>query len=158
MDNIVLKGVIDEDFVNYKDPSMTLMFPKCDFKCGEDMCQNCDLIDENDIIIPTDYLCERYISNDITSAIVCQGLEPMDSFMDLENFIDTIRTKYNCMDDIVIYTGYDKDEIIEQVDILSDYKNIIFKFGRYIPDQEPHMDDILGVELASDNQYAERVG
>jgi hypothetical protein len=32
--------------------------------------------------------------------------------------------------------------------------NIIVKFGRYRPNQEPHFDKVLGVELASDNQYA----
>lgn len=157
MDNIILKGIIDEDFVNYGVPSMTIMFPKCNFKCG-DVCQNKELDDEKDIIIPIDYLCERYINNNITSAIVCQGLEPMDSFDDLERFIDVLRTKHKCYDDIVIYTGYDKDEIIEQVDILSDYKNIIFKYGRYVPGQEPHYDNVLCVQLSSDNQYAERVG
>ena len=37
------------------------------------------------------------------------------------------------------------------------FKNIIIKYGRYIPDQEPHYDEVLGVNLASDNQYAERL-
>ena len=37
---MLLKGIIDEDFVNYKKCSMTLMFPYCTFKCGEDICQN----------------------------------------------------------------------------------------------------------------------
>jgi len=32
--------------------------------------------------------------------------------------------------------------------------NIIIKFGRFIPDQKSHMDETLGVELASPNQYA----
>jgi len=32
--------------------------------------------------------------------------------------------------------------------------NIIVKFGRYRPNQEKHYDKILGVFLASDNQYA----
>ena len=35
------------------------------------------------------------------------------------------------------------------------WENIIIKFGRYIPNQEKHYDDVLGIELASDNQYAE---
>lgn len=155
--SIVLKGVIDEDFVNYKVPSMTLMFPKCSFKCGEGACQNASLANEKDVIIQTDYLCERYINNSITSAVVCQGLEPFDSFIDLDNFINTLRTKYNCNDDVVIYTGYDLSEITEKVDILSDFKNIIIKFGRYIPDRPTHFDEVLGVNLSSDNQYAERV-
>lgn len=156
--SIVLKGIIDEDFVNYKIPSMTLMFPKCNFKCGEEACQNASLASAKDIIVPIDYLCERYINNKITGSVVCQGLEPMDSFNDLENFISTLRTRYKCLDDVVIYTGYDLSEITEKVDLLSDLKNIVLKFGRFMPDCTPHMDDVLGVMLASDNQYAERVG
>ena len=41
--------------------------------------------------------------------------------------------------------------------MLYDYKNIIIKYGRYIPNQTPHRDEVLGVNLASDNQYAERI-
>ena len=37
------------------------------------------------------------------------------------------------------------------------YKNIIIKFGRYIPNSENKYDEILGVTLASQNQYAKRV-
>ena len=42
-----IKGLIDEDFINYKKPSMYIAFPKCDFKCdyeaGCSVCQNSDL-------------------------------------------------------------------------------------------------------------------
>lgn len=41
--------------------------------------------------------------------------------------------------------------------VLSEYKNIVVKFGRYIPGQEKHYDEVLGVYLASDNQYAEKI-
>jgi hypothetical protein len=41
--------------------------------------------------------------------------------------------------------------------MLWDYKNIIIKYGRYIPNQTPHYDEVLGVYLASDNQYAVRI-
>ena len=37
------------------------------------------------------------------------------------------------------------------------YKNIIVKFGRYVPNQPAHYDEVLGVYLASDNQYAEQL-
>lgn len=162
MNNIILKGIIDEDFVNYKVPSMTLIFPKCSMKCNEgretNVCQNESLLYEKDIIVQTDYLCDRYVNNLITSAVVCQGLEPFDSFRDLDGFIDALRNKYNCNDDIVIYTGYEKEEISEMVDLLSDYGNIVVKYGRFIPERERRFDDELEVELASDNQYAERVG
>ena len=64
-------------------------------------------------------------------------------------------------DDFVIYTGYNKEEERPQVLIKfikeNQYKNIIIKYGRYIPDQTPHYDEVLGVNLASDNQYAERL-
>ena len=41
--------------------------------------------------------------------------------------------------------------------ILKKYSNIIIKFGRFIPNQKPHYDPVLGVELASDNQYGEKI-
>ena len=48
---------------------------------------------------------------------------------------------------------YHTDEIEE----LERCENIIVKYGRYIPDQEKHYDEVLGVYLASNNQYAERI-
>ena len=54
----------------------------------------------------------------------------------------------------MIYTGYYPEEILDDVLILSKFSNIIIKFGRYIPGQKPHFDEILGVELANDEQYA----
>ena len=35
--------------------------------------------------------------------------------------------------------------------------NIIIKFGRFIPNQQSHYDAVLGIKLASSNQYAERI-
>lgn len=154
---ITLKGIIDEDFVNYRVPSMTLEFPYCSFKCGESLCQNYALSGGENIKIDLDTLCARYMSNFITEAVVCQGLEPLDSFEELLEFIDVLRNKYHCADDVVIYTGYDKDEISEQIELLSGFENIVVKYGRYLPDQKPHLDEVLGVNLASDNQYAERL-
>ena len=57
----------------------------------------------------------------------------------------------------MIYTGYNREEIAEQIGTLAGEGNIIVKFGRFIPHQEPHTDPVLGVGLASDNQYAERI-
>ena len=57
----------------------------------------------------------------------------------------------------MIYTGYLKDEILEKIDQLRKFKNIIIKFGRYIPDSEKTFDETLGVHLPSDNQYAEKI-
>ena len=155
---IKLVGIIDDDFVNYKVPSMTLMFPYCAFKCGIDYCQNSALAHGEIINIGISEICRRYINNPITEAIVCQGLEPFDSWEELYNFIWTLRIHFDCHDDVVIYTGYNKDEImdkIEELQVLT--SNIVVKFGRFIPNQKPHLDEVLGVKLASDNQYAERI-
>lgn len=150
-----IKGLITEDFVNYKKASMTIIFPYCTFKCGEDYCQNSPLTKSPIIEISINDLVNRYNNNPITEAIVMQGLEPFDSWSDLKEFVKKLREYNN--DDIVIYTGYSKDEVIKYIKELSVYSNIIVKFGRYIPNQEKHYDDVLGVYLASNNQYAERI-
>lgn len=150
-----IKGLISEDFVNYKKPSMTIMFPCCTFKCGTEYCQNSPLAKEKNIDLEIDDIVTRYINNPITESIVMQGLEPFDSWNDLMKLIDKLRSFVD--DDIVIYTGYYKEEIADKIHVLSKYKNIIVKFGRYIPNQEKHYDEVLGVYLASDNQYAEKI-
>jgi hypothetical protein len=86
---------------------------------------------------------------------VLGGLEPFDSWDDLFKLIRAIRSQTD--DDIVIYTGYNKNEIINKTALLLPFENIIIKYGRFIPNQEPHYDDVLGVYLQSDNQYAERI-
>lgn len=153
--------LVDEDFINYKKPSMLIGFPTCTFKCdkecGKPVCQNSALASADQIDIPVGKLVNRYINNPITKAVVMQGLEPMDSFNDLFIFISILRDNYGCNDDIVIYTGYQEDEIPSFVYLLSKYKNIIIKFGRFIPNQKSHFDKILGVNLASNNQYAKRI-
>lgn len=170
---MIVKGIIDEDFVNYKKPSMTIEFPYCSFKCdkdcGQQVCQNSALVHTPNIDIPVYKLIERYINNPITHAIVFQGLEPFDSYYDLWDFIYTLRVFYSNYDDIVIYTGYTKEELKQMTietglgtkNIIEHLKykngNIIIKFGRFIPNQPSHFDDILGVTLASPNQYAERI-
>lgn len=150
-----IKGLISEDLVNYKKPSMTIIFPYCTFKCGEGYCQNSELSKAPIIEMNVNNLVDRYINNPITEAVVMQGLEPFDSWNDLKSFIHELR-EY-CNDDIVIYTGYDKNEVIEKINELSKYVNIIVKFGRYIPNQEKHFDEVLGVYLASSNQRGEKI-
>ena len=150
-----IKGLISEDFINYKKPAMTIMFPHCNFKCGEGYCQNSPLAKTENIELDVSDIVIRYLNNPITESIVMQGLEPFDSWNDLINLVDRIRVSTN--DDIVIYTGYYKEEISDKIALLSKYKNIIIKYGRYIPNQEKHYDKILEVYLASDNQYAEKI-
>ena len=151
-----IKGLISEDFVNYKKPAMTIMFPHCNgFKCGAEYCQNSPLSKAEDIEIDISDIVIRYLNNPITESVVMQGLEPFDSWNDLIEFVKQLRESTD--DDIVIYTGYYKKEIADKIALLSKYKNIVIKYGRYIPRQEKHYDDVLGVYLASSNQYAERI-
>lgn len=154
-----IKGIIDEDFVNYKRIAMCINFPRCSFKCEKEnrsyTCQNNKLVNTKNIDVGYDEIVKRYIGNPITSAIVCAGLEPMDSWRDLLNLLSIVRQHTN--DDFVIYTGYTEEEVKNKISILSHYKNVIIKFGRYIPNQEIHFDTVLGVNLASNNQYAKKI-
>lgn len=152
---MLIKYLIDEDIVNYKKTCMTIGFPFCTFKCGKELCQNSPIVKMNNIEISYAALVKRYLNNPLSEAICFQGMEPFDSSHDLFLLIKEFR-KYT-QDDIVIYTGYNYSEILEYIKMLYDYKNIIVKFGRYLPNQTPHIDEVLGVTLASDNQYAEKI-
>ena len=154
-----VKQIIFEDFVNYKKPSMFIGFSKCSFKCdkefGSCICQNSSLANSPSIEVSEKEIAERYISNPITSSIVCGGLEPFDTFEELISLITEIRNLTN--DDIVIYTGYKYEEIKDKINILKKFSNIIIKFGRYIPNSSKKYDDVLGIYLSSENQYALRL-
>lgn len=160
---MTLKGIIDCDFTNYKEPVLTLEFPKCNFKCdklnGCQVCQNSNLTNEPDIEVSLKKIWELYEQNPLTKGFCCQGLEPFDSPVDLLQFISYIRDVKQCNDTIIIYTGYVKSELyfpfIYEIQVLHKYKNIIIKWGRYILNDEPHYDEVLGIKLASNNQYAE---
>ena len=154
-----LRGLNEYDIINYKQPSMFLIFPYCSFKCdkeyGQPICQNSSLVREPIIEISTSKLVLKYVNNPLTHAIVCGGLEPFDSKDELFNFIAVARgfTK----DPIIIYTGYTEDELQENLKILKNFHNIIVKFGRFIPNSPHIFDTVLGVKLASDNQYAKEM-
>ena len=162
-----VKGIDECDFVNYKKPSMFIAFNSCTWKCGRADCQNSALALAEDIEINKEEICKKYISNPITEAFVFGGLEPFDQLMDLISLIDCIRNKFKIKDDIVIYTGYTESELsmgyigkdpkVNKQNyhfLISNYDNIIIKFGRFLPNQGYHFDKVLGVKLASNNQYA----
>lgn len=155
---MLLKGIIDCDFINYKEPVLTLEFPTCNFKCdrlnGCQVCQNSTLAAEPDIEISLNTIWKLYKENPLTKGFCLQGLEPFDSELELLEFIEFIRYGQSCSDPIIIYTGYNKNEI-KSIDLLQKYGNIIIKYGRYVMGQQPHYDEVLGVNLASNNQYAE---
>ena len=156
---MIVKEIRDEDFTSYKKPSMVIGFPSCTFKCerdcGQKVCQNSNLAMAPNIQIQLNDIVNRYIKNPITKAIIMAGLEPFDSWHNLQELIIELRLKTT--DDIVIYTGYKKEEISYAVDWLTLFPNIIIKYGRFIPNQQSHYDEVLGVKLVSDNQYAERI-
>lgn len=152
---ITLIDIIDDDFVNYKKPSMYIAFPKCTFKCGADVCQNYPQRNKPQVQMEDYEIVDRYMNNPFTNSIVISGLEPFDDPIDLTALVNAFRERTE--DDIVIYTGYTEDEVKEHVEYLvkrCGIKNMIIKYGRYIPGNEPHYDEVLGVRLASPNQYA----
>lgn len=156
-----LKGIVFNDFVNYKKPCMVLEMPFCDFKCdkecGMQVCQNGPLAKAETYEYYDYNIIKAYDEDELSQAIVFQGLEPLDnrSFQELLDFIGKFRNGRD--DDIIIYTGFKEEEIGSKIEILQTFENIIIKFGRFIPDQESHFDEVLGVKLASSNQYARRI-
>lgn len=160
------KGIVDEDFIQYLKPTMfitnTICNLKCEKECNIKCCSNNQLFSEPTYTLTFDNIIQRYLNNPITKSITFGGLEQFDEFEQLLKLIKSFR-KYT-EDDIIIYTGYTEDELESTLfngslvlDKLKQYKNIIIKFGRFIPNQEKHYDEVLGVELASPNQYARRI-
>ena len=159
---MIIKDIKDEDFANYKKPSMFVIMPHCSFKCdkenGCNLCQNSHLAQEPTLDISVRDLIERYLDNHITKAIVFGGLEPFDTPEELDRFIKILRWNYQKNDDVVIYTGYTEEELTTNpyYEQILNYGNIVIKYGRFRPNQQPHYDEVLGVKLTSDNQYAKR--
>lgn len=155
-----IKGIVNEDFVNYKKPSMFISTATCGFKCDKEAgipcCQNSPLASQPDIEVEIPEIIASYLQNPITKAIVLGGLEPMDQFSDVVALIGALREAGN-RDDVVIYTGYKPEELTYKLSVLEQWPNIVVKFGRFIPNSENRYDDVLGVTLASKNQYAERI-
>ena len=159
---MIVKNIVDEDFVNYKKPSMFIGCHTCSFKCGADACQNRKLIESPDIQIDDLSLVKRFCDNPLTKAIVFGGLEPLDDAYSIEIFLIYLRFwekfKGLSVSDIVIYTGYTEAEAWQKCPDFMKYltkdPSCIMKFGRYEPGDTEHMDTVLGVYLSSHNQYA----
>ena len=157
-----VKTIIDEDFTNYKKSSMFIATCYCNWKCcieqdlDNSICQNSEIAQQKNIEISADEIFSRYNSNPITNALVIGGLEPFLQFDEVHELIKYFRDN-NCIDDFIIYTGYYDYEISDKINMLKQFPNIIIKYGRFIPNQKPHYDEILGVNLVSENQYGERI-
>lgn len=156
------KGIVTEDFINYKLPSMFISSCYCNWKCCKEqnisieVCQNAPLAKSDVIEINNETIYKKFINNPISKAVVIGGLEPILQIDEIIDLISLFRIKgENCP--FIIYTGYYPNEITEQLNKLKKYNNIIVKFGRYIPNDKSHYDEVLGVTLASSNQYGEQI-
>ena len=156
-----LVTISQEDFNHYKEPSMVLGTISCGGKCCKEanidlsVCQNNELRGSENYDISDATLVRKYVNNSITNAIVFAGLEPFEQYEEMVKLISEFRKVTD--DVIVIYTGYKEDELTEQVEELSKFKNILIKFGRYLPNEKSHIDKNLGVPLASRNQYSKYI-
>lgn len=157
-ETVSFKAIVDEDMIQYKKCSMFLGTCICDFKCARDgnfpvsVCQNSTLAAAPIITLRIEDLIRRYLDNPMSQAVVFGGMEPFKQFNELYDFIEEFRKVSK--DDIVIYTGYYPNEINYKLKVLQCFENIVVKFGRYVPDSEKRFDRLLGVTLASNNQYA----
>lgn len=158
-----IKTIVDEDFTNYKKASMFIGTISCGGKCCIEagiplsVCQNDGWRSCAPIAMSDRQICMRYMANPLTNAIVIGGLEPFEQAKEVRKLVWMLRNVFMCDDDVVIYTGYTPDEIEEEVKLLSEFKNIIIKYGRYVPNARTRYDDVLGVNLVSDNQYAVKI-
>ena len=161
-DRIDTFDIIDADFINYKDATFVIYAGiSCTFKCCKDnpsICHNNPLCKQPKINCSITELIERYDNQTISRTVTFQGLESLDNLKQILWFIYYFKQNHD--DTIIIWTGYTEEECEDLIYLIKEkmkYENIIIKFGRYIPNQKPHFDPVLGVNLASDNQYAKKI-
>ena len=158
---MTVKDIIDENFQDYKKAAMLLASAACDWKCCKEagvspaMCQNSQIASQPSVQISDEVIVQRYLDNPITEAVIVAGLEPFLQSDELISLVSAFRKHTD--DDIVIYTGYYPNEIDCHLCRLSKFKNDIVKYGRYRPDLPGRYDEVLGVELSSNNQYAVKI-
>lgn len=160
LSEISLIDVKTDDTTDYKDTSLLLVFPTCKGKC--EGCQNWRLFNTESKKYSLKSIIDLYKNMETHKAIVCAGLEPFDSFIELKVLFEEI-LKLNKITDFIIYTGYEKEEISFLVDELlkifkknSTYSEnkLIIKYGRYDKNKsEKWYSDSLDVDLATNNQY-----
>ena len=145
---------IRETFVDYKKTGLYVSGSRCNLKCKE--CFNENLKHSPTIKIkPSQFIEDYIIKNQVIESVIFSGLNWFDKFEDLIILISCIRLHSNI--DIVIYTGYKEVELLEEINTLKKYNNIIIKFGEYISNDNSIFDEVLGVTLASSNQYAKKI-
>lgn len=145
---------IKDTFNDYKKSSIYICGTICNLDCKH--CFNKDLRNKENVTIETKTFIKKYIlNNNIKESIVMSGLNWFDEFDNLLEFVAVFRNYSDI--DIVIYTGNTECELYDKLKFLKQFPNIIVKFGRYMANSESIYDDILGVTLASNNQYAVKI-
>lgn len=169
-----IKAIKADDYTNYRDPegwsSLFVGMGTCDWKCciaagiPIETCQNSELARAPIVELDATSLLKRYALE--SGSVVVGGLEPFNDMGSLKELATAYRDFVNYLslggetklDKFVVYTGYNPDEVIDRVEeiynIVKERLTFIVKFGRFVPGQKPHTDKVLGVDLASDNQYA----
>ena len=125
---MLVKMIRDEDYSSYREVSMLIAFPTCSFKCCTDLNRSVSMCQNSPIA--------RLPSIDISANDIYE------------------RYQRNVITHSIVCGG------LEPIDSLSDlasFPNIIVKYGRYIPAQTSHFDELLGVMLASPNQFAKKI-
>ena len=126
-----VKTIVDEDFTNYKKPAMFIGTISCGGKC----------------------CIEAGIPLSVCQNDGWRASAPIS--IDDEQLC--LRYLNNPLTESIVFGGLEPlEQFDEWIQQLATYGNVIVKFGRYIPNQKHIFDEVLGVELASDNQYAER--
>lgn len=153
---IRLKDVV-EVFQDYKKSALLLCCISCDWKCcieagiSNDVCQNHNIAKQGEARLPFDVILNR-VNSSLTDAIIFGGLEPLLQTKEVCGLIEYLR-ECGVKKDILVYTGYYLEEIDSGVLERLKKCHVILKCGRYIPNKPKKFDKILGITLASDNQY-----
>ena len=149
-----VKDVV-EVFQDYKKSAVLFSMCYCDWKCckeaGIDVCHNLPIAKQENVKLTfSDAL--SIVNNSVTDAVLFGGLEPLLQSEEVTHLIRYFR-EHGVKKDIVVYTGYYIEEIDKDVLESLTQCHVILKCGRFIPNRPSKFDDVLGVTLASDNQY-----
>ena len=161
-DKITLFDLDEADFINYKKAAFNISAGiSCTFKCCKEnpsICHNNPLCKQSPIEYSISKIIDRYKKQKISKSFVVQGLEPLDNLKQVLWLIDGIR-RAGIEDEVILWTGYTEKECFDLIFLIKKmgWVNIIIKFGRYIPNAPSRYDPVLGVTLASDNQYAKKI-
>lgn len=132
----------------------------CDFKCcphNHQLCHNEPLRSTPVIVVQISEIVKQYLSQQLSTSLTLQGLEPLDNMDGVLWLLWYFRRKSK--DPIFIWTGYEEEEVATLIGLVRflQWKSIFLKMGRYRWGEKPHYDENLGVFLASPNQYCKKI-